>query len=232
MTDPNLESLNDRVNRLERQNWRLKVGMLIVLLMAFGGCVLSVAVGRSALSALDKSVLATGEHATGPSVGIEPVKRIEAEEFVMRDAEGRARATLGFRDDAIGLAVFDAAGARRLALGIEQDGRTGLFLDDAQGESRAYLILWDDGRPHLQLLDSDSRPRAGMGLHPGGESWLSFDDAKGNGRFSLADHGYDMMLAMYDTKAAMPRAQLRLLRDGSPTFILRDENSKPLFSAP
>ena len=119
MNERTLEMLAGRLERLERQNRRLRLGALGVLL-AVGALVL---MGASA----------------SPKV-------IEAERFVLVDEEGRQRAVLETSAWASALSLYDGAGNRgvTLRLGglafVDQRGRdqltlcgNGMMLLDAKG---------------------------------------------------------------------------------------------------
>jgi hypothetical protein len=69
-------SIEERLNRLERQNRRLRVMLLAVIVIAGGGVLLS-------------SV--SGVRAQAPAWR----RTVEAEKFVLRDANGKTRAVLG-----------------------------------------------------------------------------------------------------------------------------------------
>jgi hypothetical protein len=85
-------------------------------------------------------------------------KAIEAQEFILKDATGKVRATLAASDDGPGLTLFDAKGQRRIALHIIR-GQAALVLFDGEGKYRAQLDVGEDG-PSLYLFDCQGNPRA------------------------------------------------------------------------
>lgn len=64
-----------------------------------------------------------------------PEKAVEAEKFVLRDANGRSRAVLT----------------------VSADGSPVLALSDQDGTTRATLAVSADGQPGLALYDEDGR---------------------------------------------------------------------------
>ena len=132
MTNLTLESLAERVGRLEsenrrfkRQNRRLRAAA-ILLVAAFGAAFW---LGQAAVP-----------------------KVIEAQRFVLRDAHGKELAVLGvskglgYRDyadprlapEGPTLALYDSNGKRRVAVGLTEDEQ-GIALYGAAGDIRAYL---------------------------------------------------------------------------------------------
>ncbi len=101
MSQPTVDGLMRRLERLERQHARLKLaGALAVLLVAS-----TAVMGQFTLS--------------GPPL-------VEAEQFIVRDRAGKIRAQL----TADGLVVMDAGGVIQARLGIEA-GKPVLSLRDA-----------------------------------------------------------------------------------------------------
>jgi hypothetical protein len=116
-----MQAVLERLEKLERQNRRLKRGGIIVVLLALGWVVMSQA-RRS--------------------------RTIEAQEFDLKDAQGRLRASLAVNGDFTDLSLFseNAEEAARL---------TG-------SEHGAELHLWGPGHAFATLDVADS---AGSGLH-------------------------------------------------------------------
>lgn len=91
-------SIEDRLARLERQNQRLRILMLALIVIAAGGMLLSsVRPVRAQAPAWKRTV--------------------EAEGFVLRDANGRVRAVLDMSAGWPGLVLFDSSG--RPVIGLE-----------------------------------------------------------------------------------------------------------------
>ncbi|MGH7386345.1 MAG: hypothetical protein ACREKG_14300, partial [Candidatus Rokuibacteriota bacterium] len=93
MSDSTHDHLTRRLDRLERENRRLKLLGALALL------------GLAALTVM------------GQTAATQVVNTIEAERFVLRDGAGNARATLGLRPDGTAaLALADDAQQERVVL--------------------------------------------------------------------------------------------------------------------
>jgi AMIN domain-containing protein len=139
-------TLTDRVERLERENTRLKRLGAVALL------------GLAALFVAGQLQRAAG--AAGPT-------RIEAERFLLRDAVGAIRAALEMGSDGTPrLALLDTAGHERVRLQVGANGSPGLTLFDADGKTaRAAFKIGIEGTPGLSLSDGAGRPRAILALY-------------------------------------------------------------------
>jgi hypothetical protein len=103
MTEPTLDVLAQRLDRLERENRRLKITGALALL----GLISVALMGQAVLS---------------------DAPLVEAQTFYVRDKAGRVRAMLG----ADGLSLMDATGAVRVAVSATGDA-PGLSLRDKAG---------------------------------------------------------------------------------------------------
>jgi len=137
-----LEQIQQRLLQLERQNRRFKqVGAIVLIVMA--------------------ALFVMGQAAPGR-------KTVEAQEFILKDASGKVRATLsmivpkgaapGAAADAR-LVMFDEKGTERATL---QSGTlfgiTGLLLRDGQGHDRASLTQTDTfSLGSMFLLEDEKR---------------------------------------------------------------------------
>jgi len=92
----------------------------------------------------------------------EPV--LQARGFVLRDAQGRARAELKVRED----------------------GSPILRLNNLYGRSRATLQMLDDGMVALRMMDTDGVLRAELRLEKSGEPSLLLSGKNGQPRVLLA----------------------------------------------
>lgn len=154
MNAPAVGSLADRVDRLERQNRRLKhVGAAVAIGIA--------------------TVVLMGQARTAAKV-------VEAERFIVRDAGGRTRATLGVAADGeAGLYFVDRDGKLRAALALKTDGGPNLTLLDRDEKPRVGLVVGADGTPVLGLFDRDKKLRATLSVAADGTPFLSFKDRDG-----------------------------------------------------
>lgn len=119
-------SVHERLEKLEKQNRRLKRAGLVVMVLA-GATLL---IGQA-----------------------KPQWKVEAERFVLMDANGKVRAELGMAVHGPHLAFYDEAGTRRAVLGIVQKG-PGLFFLDTTQKRRVAMGLAEKG-PVLFFFDED-----------------------------------------------------------------------------
>lgn len=135
-----MESLGERLSRLERENrWLKRVGGVALL-------------GVAAMVLM------------GQATPRKTAKAIEAEEFILRDGTGKERATMRVSPDGSpSLGLVDKDGKKRVALLLGADGLPNLWLWDKNGKERAGLELLADGLPRLALRDEKERRRAVLG---------------------------------------------------------------------
>jgi hypothetical protein len=207
------DSLSTRLDRLERDSRRWR----------------RVAVGSwLAIAAL----LLLGQSAprSAPSGG----RVVEAERFVLRDARGRAGATLGWEaDGAPRLAVHDPAGHPRAVMTVGTGGAPGLTLLDPDGATaRAALVVGPDGAPGFALFDPAGKPRLAVALFhksaPGRPTGATEPapaivayDAAGVVRATFGIRELDAGLELADSRGTA-RTVLRVQPDGTPDVVLRD----------
>ncbi len=105
---------------------------------------------------------------------------VEAQKFVLRDAEGRVRAELGPADSnrSIALRFKDEIGSPRLILGVENESSL-LALSDRTGRPRVGVVTLADGAPGLTFYDATGRARAELGLGREGDPSAALLDARG-----------------------------------------------------
>ena len=81
---------------------------------------------------------------------------LAVEALVVRDANGRVRASLSATGDKVMLDLLDPQGNRRATLGVGSEGVPGLAFYDQYQRLRAELNLGPDGEPHFTLRDKHS----------------------------------------------------------------------------
>lgn len=174
MNEPTRDTLTQRLDRLERQNWRLKqmAGLILVGIAAL------VLMGE----ALPKS------------------RTVEAEEFVLKDASGRVRAILGADrfsgegEPQHGLFLYDASGRARARLATWGDGTQLVLYDhevhitslaslDAMGKFAGLSL---DTSPHNAEEPSEGFAELTVGM--GGSSFVigGLLEKSGQGNSALA----------------------------------------------
>ena len=120
----------NRLEKLERQNRRQKIYWAVILVVL--GVVL----------------------ATQAYVLFRPLPSGLAEETLMvRDANGKVRASLDTHGGKVGLELWDPEGHRRATLGLGSEGAPHLAFYDRDQRVRAELNLGPDGEPKFTLRD-------------------------------------------------------------------------------
>jgi hypothetical protein len=129
MTDPTLDDLTTRLERLERQGRRWKRAAFVVLL----GAAAVVVMGQAPPHRLPKS--------------------LEAEEFVLRDSRGQVRASLGTAQgsNSTVLQFHGENGKPRTRITVASDGTSSLEVMDTGDHVRLLLGVRDNGVPRIWL---------------------------------------------------------------------------------
>jgi hypothetical protein len=129
MTDPTLDDLTTRLERLERQGRRWKRTAFVVLL----GAVALAVMGQAPPHRLPKS--------------------LEAEEFVLRDSRGQVRASLGTAQgsNSTVLQFHGENGKPRTRITVAGDGTSSLEVMDTGDHVRLLLGVRENGVPRIWL---------------------------------------------------------------------------------
>jgi hypothetical protein len=162
MAEATFSSLRDRIERLERENRRIKsIAVFVALSVA--------------------AVALMGQGPSRPSA-----KHIEAERFVLLDTTGKARAFLGFGQDGEPMLSFrDVKGTPRAHFGVRDDGAPVVLFTDQAGKLRLQLLVGPSGAPAMVLSHEDGRPGAVLTLRAPGVPVLGFVDRNGAPRAEL-----------------------------------------------
>lgn len=125
-----------RLERLERENRRLKVVVGSILL------------GLAAVGLVGQAGAKSGGMV------------VEAEQFLLRDSSGVLRAALKTAvNGPVGLALADTKGQNRMLLDVDKDGLQGVSFYDERQRPRAVLAVLDNGGVGLTLSDQQGQPR-------------------------------------------------------------------------
>ena len=244
----NEQSLVTRVNRLERENRRMKLAGVLVLL----GIAAVIVMGQTKAKRV--------------------AKQFEAERFILRDASGKLRGGLSvFPDGTVGLVITGEkrnAGVAiqvlpdgtstlelthsnnqrvtlsitpneitQLTLGVAdktpvlgaaifKSGKSALLFLDNNSKQRALLQTDPDGTPALSLFDKNQQTRVGLGLSKGGEPSISLSDKNAQGRLGLfVLKGGGPALSLTD-KDGRTRMLLDVDEDGKPLLAFLDKNKQ------
>lgn len=161
MINPDLQTLQDRLEKLENKTRKMKNVATLVLVVAAAGWI--------------------GTHPFNKA------RVIGARQFVVKDVKGRVRATLGTIEGAVRLELYDGQGRPAVgAVGLSAGGGA-IELHNEKGEVRVTMVAGVKGtNTALWLYDAKGRGRAGMKLSSDGSPILSLGDAHGKERLSLS----------------------------------------------
>ena len=217
-TPDDLETLAERVRRLERKNrWtRLMVALMVWLSGAtavFSGLVLVAPYSEAVRLLLPKN------------------RTIEVERVLIDDADGNARAKLAVESDgSTYLALRGADGTPRAALRLLEDSTAGLVFWAKDGKTRVGLGLGTDGSSTFALADKDGKARASLGVQADGTSGLTLADPE-RPRADVSVEDGAPRFRLYD-RDGKPRVRLGLGGDDVPFFNLADKDEQVVFKAP
>ncbi len=121
------EALTDRVGKLERQNRRMNQMGAVVLILA-------------------AAVLLMGQAS--------PQRTVEANEFILRDGNGKVRARLSSQLGVAGIAFYDENGSERAELSVNSSSQRLTFYDPPDRKIKAEL---NASFPSLTLFDEDQK---------------------------------------------------------------------------
>lgn len=214
-----LAYLAHRVDKLERQNRRQKLVVLVLLLGALGPLLMS----------QTKSDTDTQDIPAG----------LITREMVLVDSELRIRARLGMTDEGPSLEMLDGKGNIRTWLGF-QHGEPVISFRRPDGTSQMTLASTESGC-NLWLYYADGKERAVLGGTSVGTGLL-LSDRSGAKRVSLAARDDGPNLDFYDANgvgrltlgsAKLEERQLgeAIVRSSS-SMLLFDKEGKVIWSAP
>lgn len=171
-------SIEERIQKLERQNRRMKlVGLGLVIVVGATGVLSSAASNAARVDVGNSSAT------------------IRAAGFVLVDAQGRERASLEMRNGQPQLVMNNSDGAFAAGIGVALSGPQ-IVLDDLNGKTRARLIVSSNG-PALFLDDPNEQPRIMLDALPNGPE-LDLFGAKGQRRATLGALSDEPGLGLYD----------------------------------
>jgi hypothetical protein len=110
-----------------------------------------------------------------------PQKRLDAELFVLRDAQGKERAKMGVTNtNATSLSLYDPAGIERVSIFVLADGTSSVSLADEQNVSRTMLFRSEmTGVDGLAILGPDMCNGSHLLVSSEGYPSLSLTDQQG-----------------------------------------------------
>lgn len=207
MTEPTMKAIVHRLESVERENRRLKRAGVVAL-------------------AVIAAVVLTGQ-ATPRQVA----KLVEAEQFVLRDSSGKARAWLNVSDGAVNFALADREEKSRSLFYVMADGTNGLILTSKEGKTRVEMKVGANDVPTLSLVDQDGR-RIGFFVLADGRPALGLVDQTSRLRASLGLEADGRVRLMISDRAATERAELAVLPDGTPRLTLIGHTGRIVWHGP
>jgi hypothetical protein len=177
--------LMTRIQNLERETRRYR-RLWIATVMGF-----AIVLGLGAAV-----VIMAGRHSLPGQVA----DVVEAHQFQIRDAEGKARGAWGIdQDGALRLTLLAPNSKAAVTMTVLQGGAPGLTFSDTSGKARGVLALLPDETLSLTFADRNGMTRSVLGLNPEGSATLVFADktgmtraglgvdSRGSGTFTLMD---------------------------------------------
>ena len=125
--------LNERLERLERSNTRMRVGLWLSMV----------------------AVVALGAHALFPAATIVKQTLMESEEVKLVDNSGATRLFLRMYSRVPVLQLLDTNGKPRMSLGLRFDDTPFIDLSDKTGRTRATFEMTEDDEPTLKLFNKE-----------------------------------------------------------------------------
>lgn len=199
------ENAAKRLDRLERENWRLK--------RIFAGGLLVVAAAVLMGQMVPSKV---------PSV-------VEAQKFLLKDLSGKVRGAFGTTDTGeVTFAIFDRSQKAIIEIGLHEDGPPYLYFSNSAGQRR-FVLTVHKGVTGLGFVDQNLNVRASL-LYSETDNAprlsLSDKDGKERALFELGRDG-DPRLDLYDQ---YNRVRINIgLQKGTPLLFLRDETGKTVW---
>lgn len=147
-------SLGLRVERLERQNRRLRAGLAAVLVAPL-------------------ALVVMGAKETPPDV---TYGHLTATQVTIVDGAGRTAIEIGTEGQGAGLRILNSSGEPALSLGLARDGGgNGILICDGEGRPRMGLGM-DDGVPGLALVDEEGKKFLALGGDENGYGFVVLDE--------------------------------------------------------
>lgn len=166
-----MNTLEERIDDLERQNRRMKLAGVAVVLIAAASLLMGWVSPQS--------------------------KVLEGEKLLIQDAEGRVGACLEASEQGSSLTLHDKNGGLRIRLAVAGD-RPNLSLTDKDGQSRILLDL-DENGPGLWLFDENGVQRADFAILKG-YPYVGFQDEEGDSCAGLCIFGQGPELWLLNEK--------------------------------
>jgi hypothetical protein len=220
--DVSLETLSKRIERLERENRRLRQAAFAVLLGI-------------------ASVFLMGQGKAAKVGALNVAKALEAGKFILKDGRGQKRAELGLFADRPALVFYQGAEQASLSLGAEPDG-AGLTLYDGDTRKAAALGVTENGPvltlysagvkrlnvsvtglgPAVGLLGRNSEAKAALGLTADDDPFLHLFGTAERGGAQLVAASDRTVLRFFDASDKARAVMGILEKESAPGLVLND----------
>jgi hypothetical protein len=198
-------TLGERMNRLEKQNRRLKVGM-VVLSLSFLSLVLM-----------------------GAKAGVNDghFRQLIAEGISIVDDTGREIILIGSKkEEGTGIRILNKVGKRVVGIGITADeGGSGILVADKEGRPRIGMGM-DKGIPSLAMTNENEKKILAMGGDMKGYGLVVMDENEVE-RVGMGFNKGDTGVVIYDDKGQYVRGMIRQ-KNGTHYMSYVDENGKEI----
>lgn len=174
MSEQEREQILSRIERLERQNRRLKSGAMVLLV-----AVACVGLMGQTTTPKKKTTKPAPAAAAAPAAPALP-KDIEAESFTLKDPNGKVRAELAMSGTGPALKLRDANGSALVTISLNDAAPGGPFvlLSDPQHKAGVTLSVLENAGSQLLLTGERPDIQAHIGVAQDGTS-IQVADAEG-----------------------------------------------------
>jgi hypothetical protein len=198
-------TLSERMNRLEKQNRRLKTCMA-VLSISFLAIVLM-----------------------GAKAGVHDghFRQVIAEGISIVDDTGREIILIGSKkEEGTGMRILNKAGKRVVGIGITADeGGSGILVADKEGRPRIGMRM-DEGVPSLAMTNENEKKILAMGGDMMGYGFVVMDENEVE-RAGMGVKEGNVGVVIYDDKGQYVRGMIRQ-KNGTHYTSYMDENGKEI----
>jgi hypothetical protein len=198
-------TLSERMNRLEKQNRRLKTCMA-VLSISFLAIVLM-----------------------GAKAGVHDghFRQVIAEGISIVDDTGREIILIGSKkEEGTGMRILNKAGKRVVGIGITADeGGSGILVADKEGRPRIGMGM-DEGVPSLAMTNENEKKILAMGGDMMGYGFVVMDENEVE-RAGMGVKEGNVGVVIYDDKGQYVRGMIRQ-KNGTHYTSYMDENGKEI----
>jgi hypothetical protein len=194
--------IHERIERIEKQNRRLKHTMFLLGLFFLALAVMGAKAGTN-----------DGHF-----------RQIIAERISFVDGTGQERMLIGSSEEGTGIRILNKAGKKALGIGITGDeGGSGILVADKEGRPRIGLGI-DEGVPSVVMVDENGKKILAMGGDDKGYGFVIMDENEVE-RAGLGYKDGDTGVMIYDDHGKYVRGMIRQ-KNGVHYSSHVDENGK------